>query len=162
VTSLEVLRIVLSIGGAEIMHFQTWSDKAGNAPPLRDVVDPVTGVILDSALLGSFYVFTPTFDRGLFVAAGDVVSSNVGPSDATRGGVKAWPSAGSGRSPPGTAVKDHQGTPTVPSLVQIDVPAMLVRQDDVREALPNSRANCSEVDTKVEASSHECFSFARL
>jgi hypothetical protein len=44
VTSLEVLRIVLSIGGTEIMHFQTWSDKAGNAPPLTDVVDPVTGV----------------------------------------------------------------------------------------------------------------------
>jgi len=44
VTSLEVLRIVLSIGGTEIMHFQTWSDKAGNAKVLPDVVDPVTGV----------------------------------------------------------------------------------------------------------------------
>src|SRR6266852_612094 len=44
VTSLEVLRIVLSIGGTEIMHFQTWSDKAGNAPPIADAVDPVTGV----------------------------------------------------------------------------------------------------------------------
>jgi hypothetical protein len=44
VTSLEVLRIVLSIGGTEIMHFQTWSDKAGNAKVLHDVVDPVTGV----------------------------------------------------------------------------------------------------------------------
>jgi hypothetical protein len=44
VTGLEVLRILLSIGGTEIMHFQTWSDKAGNAPPLTDVVDPVTGV----------------------------------------------------------------------------------------------------------------------
>ena len=44
VTSSEVLRIVLSIGGTEIMHFQTWSDKAGNAKVLRDVVDPVTGV----------------------------------------------------------------------------------------------------------------------
>jgi hypothetical protein len=43
VTSLEVLRIVLSIGGTEIMHFQTWSDKAGNAPALT-AVDPVTGV----------------------------------------------------------------------------------------------------------------------
>lgn len=42
-TSLEVLRIVLSIGGTEICHFQTWSDKAGNAPPLS-VVDPVTGL----------------------------------------------------------------------------------------------------------------------
>lgn len=35
-TSLEVLRIVLSIGGTEIMHFQTWHDKAGNAVPLTD------------------------------------------------------------------------------------------------------------------------------
>jgi len=43
VTSLEVLRILLSIGGTEIMHFQTWSDKAGNAPPLT-AVDPVTGL----------------------------------------------------------------------------------------------------------------------
>jgi len=36
VTNLEVLRIVLSIGGTEIMHFQTWHDKAGNAVPLMD------------------------------------------------------------------------------------------------------------------------------
>lgn len=43
VTSLEVLRIVLSIGGTEICHFQTWSDKAGNSPQLS-VVDPVTGL----------------------------------------------------------------------------------------------------------------------
>jgi len=42
VTSLEVLRVVLSLGGTEICHFQTWSDKAGNSPPLS-VVDPVTG-----------------------------------------------------------------------------------------------------------------------
>jgi Ferritin-like domain len=40
VTSLEVLRILLSIGGSEIMHFQTWQDKAGNATPLTDF-DPV-------------------------------------------------------------------------------------------------------------------------
>ena len=44
VTSAEVLRILLSIGGTEIAHFQTWHDKAGNAPHLTDVVDPVTGV----------------------------------------------------------------------------------------------------------------------
>jgi hypothetical protein len=42
VTSVEVLRILLSIGGTEICHFQTWHDKAGNAPPLTDI-DPVTG-----------------------------------------------------------------------------------------------------------------------
>src|SRR5882762_126329 len=40
VSSLEVLRILLSIGGSEIMHFQTWQDKAGNATPLTDV-DPI-------------------------------------------------------------------------------------------------------------------------
>ncbi|HEY4931132.1 MAG TPA: twin-arginine translocation signal domain-containing protein [Terriglobales bacterium] len=44
VTSVEVLRIVLSIGGTEAMHFQTWQDKAGNAPHLTNIVDPVTGV----------------------------------------------------------------------------------------------------------------------
>jgi hypothetical protein len=36
VTSPVVLRILLSIGPTETMHFQTWQDKAGNAPPLTD------------------------------------------------------------------------------------------------------------------------------
>src|SRR5215469_3916969 len=43
-THAEVLRILISIGPTETMHFQTWADKAGNAPPLTAVVDPVTGV----------------------------------------------------------------------------------------------------------------------
>ena len=43
VSNVEVLRIVMSIGGVEIAHFQTWQDKAGNARPVTDV-DPVTGV----------------------------------------------------------------------------------------------------------------------
>jgi len=42
-SSAEVLRILISIGPTETMHFQTWSDKAGNAPALT-AVDPVTGV----------------------------------------------------------------------------------------------------------------------
>lgn len=42
VTHPEVLRILLSIGPTETMHFQTWQDKAGNATPLHDV-DPITG-----------------------------------------------------------------------------------------------------------------------
>ena len=42
VTHSEVLRILLSIGGSEIMHFQTWQDKAGNAPPLTD---PTNGLV---------------------------------------------------------------------------------------------------------------------
>jgi Ferritin-like domain len=36
VSDAEVLRVLLSIGPTEAMHFQTWSDKAGNAPPLTD------------------------------------------------------------------------------------------------------------------------------
>src|SRR5215471_10400853 len=39
VTSVDVLRILLSIGPTEAMHFQTWQDKAGNAPPLKDPSD---------------------------------------------------------------------------------------------------------------------------
>jgi hypothetical protein len=52
-SNLEVLRVLLSIGGSEIMHFQTWHDKAGNAanitdgtltfPNLNNAVDPNTG-----------------------------------------------------------------------------------------------------------------------
>ncbi len=37
----EALRVVLSIGPTEAMHFQTWQDKAGNAPALTD---PETGL----------------------------------------------------------------------------------------------------------------------
>jgi hypothetical protein len=36
VTNPEVLRILLSIGPTETAHFQTWHDKAGNAPLLTD------------------------------------------------------------------------------------------------------------------------------
>ncbi len=42
VTDPEVLRILLSIGPTETMHFQTWHDKAGNAPPLTD---PTNGLV---------------------------------------------------------------------------------------------------------------------
>src|SRR6266704_385504 len=42
-SSVEVLRILISIGPTETMHFQTWSDLAGDAVPLT-AVDPVTGV----------------------------------------------------------------------------------------------------------------------
>jgi Ferritin-like domain len=41
VTSVEVLRILVSIGPTETMHFQTWADKAGNAPA---ITDPITGL----------------------------------------------------------------------------------------------------------------------
>jgi hypothetical protein len=42
VSDPEVLRILLSIGPTETMHFQTWADKAGNAPPLTD---PTNGLV---------------------------------------------------------------------------------------------------------------------
>jgi hypothetical protein len=42
VTHTEALRIVLSIGPTEAMHFQTWQDKAGNAPALTD---PTNGLV---------------------------------------------------------------------------------------------------------------------
>jgi Ferritin-like domain len=45
-SSLEVLRIIVSIGGVETNHFSLWHDKAGNAvaQPLAGVTDPETGV----------------------------------------------------------------------------------------------------------------------
>jgi hypothetical protein len=42
-TSVETLRILISIGPTETMHFQTWSDDAGDVAPLS-ATDPVTGV----------------------------------------------------------------------------------------------------------------------
>src|SRR5882724_11248812 len=42
ITHDEALRILLSIGPTEAMHFQTWHDKAGNAPPLTD---PTNGLV---------------------------------------------------------------------------------------------------------------------
>src|SRR5579859_5293537 len=42
VTNSVVLRILLSIGPTETAHFQTWHDKAGNAPALRD---PTNGLV---------------------------------------------------------------------------------------------------------------------
>jgi Ferritin-like domain len=45
VTNVEVLRIVVSIGGTEVDHFGVWQDTAANAvePPLALVRDPETG-----------------------------------------------------------------------------------------------------------------------
>jgi hypothetical protein len=45
-SSLEVLRIVVSIGGVEVNHFAIWHDAAGNSvsKPLAGVVDPETHV----------------------------------------------------------------------------------------------------------------------
>lgn len=46
VTSLQVLKIMLSIGGDEVAHFLEWMDFAGNAvqPPVAPVTDPTNGL----------------------------------------------------------------------------------------------------------------------
>jgi hypothetical protein len=45
-TSLEVLQILVSIGGDEVAHFLEWVDFAGNGvqPPIAPFTDPVTGL----------------------------------------------------------------------------------------------------------------------
>ena len=70
VSSVEVLRILLSIGGTEIMHFQTWHDKAGNAIPSPNgvpIIDPVTG----------FSVFFPDLTNAAVPAVGEDLQSNL-------------------------------------------------------------------------------------
>lgn len=46
VSNLEVLRIVVSIGGTEVNHFAVWQDTAGDvvSDPLAPLTDPETGV----------------------------------------------------------------------------------------------------------------------
>jgi Ferritin-like domain len=51
-TSVEVLRILISIGPTETMHFQTWSDKAGNALPVTDPTNGLTFPDLNSPPFG--------------------------------------------------------------------------------------------------------------
>ena len=65
-TSVEVLRILISIGPTETMHFQTWSDKAGNALPLT-AVDPVTGVTVTFPDLNSPPFGGETFQTNLIM-----------------------------------------------------------------------------------------------
>jgi hypothetical protein len=52
VSDPEVLRILLSIGPTETMHFQIWHDKAGNAPPLTDPTNGLTFPDLNSPPFG--------------------------------------------------------------------------------------------------------------
>ncbi len=54
-TSVEVLRIVVAIGGVETNHFSLWHDKCGNAvsDPLSGVTDPKTGTTFPNLNTGS-------------------------------------------------------------------------------------------------------------
>jgi hypothetical protein len=65
-TSVEVLRILISIGPTETMHFQTWQDKAGNAPSLT-AIDPVTGVSVTFPDLNSPPFGGETFQTNLIM-----------------------------------------------------------------------------------------------
>jgi hypothetical protein len=59
---VEVLRILISIGPTETMHFQTWSDKAGNAPPLTDPTNGLQFPDLNAPPFGG-----PTFQTNLIM-----------------------------------------------------------------------------------------------
>ena len=49
-TSVEVLRLLISMGPIELMHFQTWSETAGFAPPLTDPTNGLNFPDLNSGL----------------------------------------------------------------------------------------------------------------
>jgi hypothetical protein len=65
-TSVEVLRVLISIGPTETMHFQTWADKAGNAPSLT-AKDPMTGVSVTFPDLNSSPFGGETFQTNLIM-----------------------------------------------------------------------------------------------
>ena len=49
-TNVEVLRLLISMGPIELMHFQTLSETAGNAPPLTDPTNGLTFPDLNSGV----------------------------------------------------------------------------------------------------------------
>lgn len=63
VSDPEVLRIVLSIGPTETMHFQTWQDKAGNADPTKFSHQPVSDPVNNSMV--SFINLATSTDENL-------------------------------------------------------------------------------------------------
>jgi len=50
VTSVEVLRLLISMGPIELLHFQTWSKLDGNVPPLTDPTNGLTFPDLNSGV----------------------------------------------------------------------------------------------------------------
>jgi hypothetical protein len=59
VSNVEVLRILLSIGPTETMHFQVWHDKAGNIGP---VTDPTNGLVFPDLTKPPFVTDPPNED----------------------------------------------------------------------------------------------------
>src|SRR5215475_8585974 len=60
-SSVEVLRILISIGPTETMHFQTWSDLAADVlePPFAPLTDPVTGLFFPNREDSTSELFEP-------------------------------------------------------------------------------------------------------
>jgi hypothetical protein len=99
VSNLEVLRILLSIGGSEIAHFQTWHDKAGNATSITDGdlsfpnlntigVDPVTGAV-DVNIVNKFQTNLIMPEPTFFLNAGLGPVSIIRPTSTAQGGAVA-------------------------------------------------------------------------
>jgi Ferritin-like domain/TAT (twin-arginine translocation) pathway signal sequence len=96
-TSVEVLRLLISMGPIELMHFQTWSGTAGQAPPLTDPtngltfpdlnsgVDPNNGAAGD-AIREMFQTNLVMPEPCPFIDAGLPVCSVVRPTNATAAG----------------------------------------------------------------------------
>jgi len=93
-SDVEVLRIVVSIGGVEVDHFAVWHDKAGNAvsQPLAGVTDPETGVTFpdlnarNSELFQTNLIFP---EPAQFIRKSLPVCSVIRPSSIEQGGAVA-------------------------------------------------------------------------
>lgn len=93
-SDVEVLRIVVSIGGVEVDHFSLWHDKAGNAvsQPLAGVTDPETGVTfpdLNAAHSESLQTNLILPEPTQFLRAGLPVCSIIRPSSTALAGAVA-------------------------------------------------------------------------
>src|SRR5579864_6474610 len=99
VTNPEVLRILLSIGPTETAHFQTWQDKAGNAPALTDPTNGLVFPDLNSPhsedLQTNLIMPEPTvFLSRKFPVVSIIRPTEIGGSGGAVGTVKAWTADG--------------------------------------------------------------------
>lgn len=87
VTHPEVLRILLSIGPTETAHFQTWHDKAGNAPNVTDgdlTFNPLNGTSTPDELQTNLIMPEPT----IFLSRKFPIVSIIRPTE-TKGAARA-------------------------------------------------------------------------
>ena len=94
VTDVQVLRIVVSIGGTEVDHFGVWQDTAANVvePPLAGVRDPETGTFFPNLKKQNLETTRPNniFPRPCeFIAKGLPACSIVRPTLSQNGGAMA-------------------------------------------------------------------------